>query len=97
MSLFTEQKKKNLTLPPFLPLSLSSTKEEREQIQKEKEVEYFVYKSQWQAFTPEQLENFKKFRTRVTNIEKDALRTDRFGVIVVIVVEMFLFFFFSFF
>eukprot|EP01126_Amoeba_proteus_P044218 TRINITY_DN4901_c0_g2_i2.p1 TRINITY_DN4901_c0_g2~~TRINITY_DN4901_c0_g2_i2.p1 ORF type:complete len:394 (-),score=81.64 TRINITY_DN4901_c0_g2_i2:189-1370(-) len=54
-----------------------STEEERVNIRKEKEKEYFIIKNQWLSITTEQASHFSKYVSRVNKIEKDVLRTER--------------------
>jgi len=54
-----------------------STYEERELIRQQKEVEYSIYKSQWQSITEEQESHFSAFRSLKERIDKDVIRTDR--------------------
>ncbi|KAJ5077748.1 rabgap/tbc domain-containing protein [Anaeramoeba ignava] len=56
---------------------MESTEEEREEIQKTKKRLYQQVKTQWENIIPEQEKNFRKYRQRKTQIEKDVYRTDR--------------------
>lgn len=55
----------------------NSTYEERELIKKQKQVEYSIYRSQWESVTEEQELHFSKFRSLKERIDKDVIRTDR--------------------
>src|SRR3990167_4909239 len=54
-----------------------STLRERAIIQQQKQVEYSIYRSQWESITPEQESHFSKFRSLKEKIDKDVVRTDR--------------------
>eukprot|EP01130_Rhizamoeba_saxonica_P017623 TRINITY_DN8581_c0_g1_i1.p1 TRINITY_DN8581_c0_g1~~TRINITY_DN8581_c0_g1_i1.p1 ORF type:complete len:536 (+),score=93.41 TRINITY_DN8581_c0_g1_i1:353-1960(+) len=56
----------------------TSTLTERESILLRKREEYFIVKNQWLSITPEQEDNFAKYRSRKHKIDKDVVRTDRF-------------------
>eukprot|EP01135_Chromosphaera_perkinsii_P011270 Nk52_evm51s2367 gene=Nk52_evmTU51s2367 len=59
----------------FYPYNASFA--EKEQIQRQKEQEYIILKTQWQSVSKKQMSRFSKFKEFKHRIEKDVVRTDR--------------------